>query len=92
MPARAYVSSVHPEITPDNRLRLKLEIVGDTHNNGLELVQKMEKSPRFRGPKITVETAQKEQRTGATAYKFDMETYYTPAVPVQSRPATREGF
>ncbi|HEV8183682.1 MAG TPA: hypothetical protein VGQ61_14990, partial [Candidatus Angelobacter sp.] len=44
MPARAYVSSVHPEITLDNRLKLSLMIKGDTHDNGLELVKKMEKS------------------------------------------------
>src|SRR4249920_3692040 len=60
MPARAYVSSVHPEVTKDNRLKLSLVIVGDTHANGLELVQKIEKSDRFRGPTtFTGETTQK---------------------------------
>jgi hypothetical protein len=41
MPARAYVSSVHPEITLDNRLKLSLMIKGDTHDNGLDLVKKI---------------------------------------------------
>lgn len=93
MPARAYVSSVHPEVTKDNRLKLTLVIVGDTHANGLELVQKIEKSDRFRGPTIfTAETTQKDQRSGTQLYKFDIETYYTPATAGQGRAAAREGL
>jgi Tfp pilus assembly protein PilN len=90
MPARAYLSSVHPEITPDNRLRLTLEIKGDTHENGLELVQKMEKSERFRGPQINSEINQKDQKAGTQLYKFDIVTYYTPAGPAHS--STKEGL
>jgi Tfp pilus assembly protein PilN len=93
MPARAYLSSVHPEVTKDNRLKLSLVIVGDTHANGLELVQKIEKSDRFRGPTtFTGETTQKDQRTGAQVYKFDIETYYTPATAAPGRVAAREGL
>jgi Tfp pilus assembly protein PilN len=92
MPARAYLSSVHPEITQDNRLKLTLVIKGDTHDNGLELVQKMEKSERFRGPQINAEVAEKDQKTGTQLYKFDIVTYYTPATPAQSRVSTREGL
>ena len=91
MPARAYVSSVHPEITPDHRLKLTLEILGDKHDNALELVQKMEKSERFRGPKINSDTMQKDQHTGTTLYRLDIETYYTPAGTPQQR-STREGL
>jgi hypothetical protein len=92
MPARAYVSSVHPEITPDNRLKLTLEILGDKHDNALELVQKMEKSERFRGPKINSDTSTRDQKTGTTIYKLDIETYYTPAGGPQQRSTTREGM
>ena len=92
MPARAYLSSVHPEITQEKRLKLTVVIVGDTHNNGLELVQKMEKSDRFRGPQINAETRQKDERSGEQLYKFDIVTYYTPAAPGQGRTANREGL
>jgi hypothetical protein len=92
MPARAYVSAVHPEITQDNRLKLTLEILGDKHDNALELVQRMEKSERFRGPKINADTSAKDQKTGTTLYKLDIETYYTPASPLRTRPTTREGL
>lgn len=92
MPARAYVSSVHPEITPDNRLKLSLEILGDKHDNPLELVQRMEKSERFRGPQIKSDTSTRDQKTGTTIYKLDIETYYTPTGAPQQRSTTREGL
>jgi Tfp pilus assembly protein PilN len=92
MPARAYLSSVHPEVTLDNRLRLTLVVMGDTHDNGLELQKKMEKSERFRGPQITSETMQKQPKTEAQLFKFDIVTYYTPAAPTQGRTANREGL
>ena len=91
MPARAFLTTVHPEITPDNRLKLNLTIKGDTHSNGLELVQKMEKSERFRGPQINTETIEKEQKGSAQLYKFEIVTYYTPAGAV-SRTSIKEGM
>jgi Tfp pilus assembly protein PilN len=91
MPARAYVSSVHPEITPDNRLKLTLGIKGDTYDNGLELVKKMEKSERFRGAAIRSENTEKDARSGVQLYKFDIETYYTPAA-AQGRIGSKEGL
>jgi Tfp pilus assembly protein PilN len=92
MPARAYLSSVHPEVTQDNRLKLTLVVMGDTHDNGLELQKKMEKSERFRSPQIMSEITQKQQKSEGQLYKFDIVTYYTPAAPMQGRSANREGF
>jgi Tfp pilus assembly protein PilN len=92
MPARAYLSSVHPEVTPDNRLKLTLVVMGDTHDNGLELQKKMERSERFRSPQIITETTQKAQKTESPLYKFDIVTYYTPAAPTQGRTSNREGL
>ena len=91
MPARAFLSSVHPEVTPDNRLKLTLVVMGDTHENGLELQKKMEKSERFRSPQITSETMQKQQKTEAQLYKFDIVTYYSPAETPPVR-TSREGL
>ena len=92
MPARAYVSSVHPEITADNRLKLTLGFKGDTYDNGLELLKKMEKSERFRGAKINAESTEKDSHSGAQLFKFDIETYYSPAAPAQGRAGAREGL
>ena len=69
-----------------------VQIVGDKHDNALELVQRMEKSELFRGPKLVSDTTQIDQRTGGTIYKIDIETYYIPGSPNPQRPAAREGF
>jgi Tfp pilus assembly protein PilN len=92
MPARAFLSSVHPEVTLDNRLKLTLVVMGDTHENGLELQKKMEKSERFRSPQITAETMQKQPKTEAQLFKFDIVTYYSPAATPVARTSNREGF
>jgi hypothetical protein len=94
MPARAYVISVAPELTADNRLKLKLTIGGEKHDNALELVKKMENSERFRQPVINAESLQKEthQGMGQQVYKFEIETYYRPAGSLQARSPSREGF
>jgi hypothetical protein len=91
MPARAYLSSVHPEITPDNRLKLTLSIVGDTHENGLELERKMEKSERFRDARINDEALQKD-KSGAPIWKFEIVTYYAAAAAGQGRASSKEGL
>jgi hypothetical protein len=93
MPARAYVISVAPELTADNRLKLKLTIGGEKHDNALELVKKMETSERFRQPVINSESLQKEGRQGnGEIYKFEIETFYRPAGIPQPRGAAREGL
>jgi Tfp pilus assembly protein PilN len=94
MPARAFVTTVHPEITQDDRLKLTLGIKGDTHENGLELVKKMEKSERFRAPAITAENVEKDSHTGAQMYKFDISTFYSPPMPTPGpgRAVAKEGF
>jgi hypothetical protein len=92
MPPRAYVSSVHPEITPENRVKLTLTIKGDNHDNALELVKRMEKSDRFRSPLISSDAPEKDSRTGQTLHKLDIVTYYTPGgAPIQ-RTGAREGL
>ena len=92
MPARAFVKTVHPETTLDHRLKVTLEILGDTHDNGLELVKKMEKSERFRGPAISAEGIEKDQKSGSQLFKFSIVTYYTPTAPSQRRATTGEGL
>lgn len=94
MPGRAYVISVAPELTPDNRLKLKLTIGGEKHENALELVKKMENSSRFQKPVINSEAVQREVRQGSGAiYKFEIETYYIPTGPMPGRTGSaREGF
>ncbi len=93
MPARAYVDSVHPELTPDHRLKLSLAIVSDKHDNALELVRRMEKSPRFRDTFPGIEITQTDPHNpSATVYKFEIVTYYTPAGPPLPRAGNKESM
>jgi hypothetical protein len=67
--------------------------MGDTHENGLELQKKMERSDRFRSPQIINELAQTQGRSESPPlYKFEIVTYYSPATPMQRRSANREGL
>jgi Tfp pilus assembly protein PilN len=92
MPGRAFVNSVQPELTPDHRLKLRLMITGEKHENALDLVKRMETSPRFRQPQIGTENVQRDAKTGASFVKFEIETYYTPAGPAFARTASKEGM
>jgi Tfp pilus assembly protein PilN len=92
MPARAFLSSVAPEVTKDNRLKLTLVVMGDTHENGLELQKKMEKSSRFRNPQISNEMLQTQGRNDIQLYKFEIVTYYTPTAPMPAHSTNREGL
>lgn len=79
MPRRAFLNSVQPELTPENRLRLRLTITGEKAADARELQEKMETSNRFHAPHIVAEGIQKETKPGmAPTYKFEIETDYTP--------------
>lgn len=90
MPARAYLDSVQPELTSDNRLKLKLIIVGEKHDDPLELVKKMEGSARFRSVRIAADNIQKLTK-GPAVYKIDIETEYSPPTVAPSGPSAGEG-
>lgn len=91
MPGRAYVLSVTPEMTKENRLKLTLQIAAEQHANAIDLVKRMESSPRFKQPEITAESAQKDTRTGANTIKLEIQTFYTPAT-LRAAASAREGM
>jgi hypothetical protein len=85
MPRRAFLDSVQPELTPDNRLKLRLTITGEKRDDARELVVRMEDSPRFHSPRPVNESVEKDTKPGVPpTYKFEIETYYTPTGPVPS--------
>lgn len=93
MPNRAYLNSVQPELTADNRLKLKLVVTGEKPENGRELQRKMETSSRFRGPWIERETPEAGKQGAPPTYRFEIESDYIPPepVPVPSQPAQATG-
>jgi type IV pilus assembly protein PilN len=99
MPARAYVISVQPTLTPERQLKLKLVIAGESHDNALELQRKMEGSERFHESSIKHEGlhtqtqgAQGQAVKSQAIWEFEIETFYTPASPAQPSPSlAKEG-
>ncbi|HXB22248.1 MAG TPA: hypothetical protein VNV88_12740 [Candidatus Solibacter sp.] len=82
MPKRAYVVSISPSTTPDHRLKLKMLIAGENHDNANELLKKMEGSERFRGPVLEGENVVTVPGKG-TIIQFAISTFYTPANRIQ---------
>ena len=80
MPARLHVISIHPDVASDNNVEIKLTVGGDSVDQALNLVRKMENSNHFRGTKINNERFASEQ-TGVTQDRitFEIGTFYTPA-------------
>lgn len=81
MPGRAYLVSVQPTLTPEKRLKLKLTINADNHENGLELQSKMEHSDHFHEALIVSEGVHQAQGAGPAStpvVEFVFEAFYTP--------------
>src|SRR5438552_5523808 len=60
MPAHLHVVRISPDLSKDNDLEIKLVVGGDTREQALDLVRKMEGSKRFKGTQIEVERTKDE--------------------------------
>jgi type IV pilus assembly protein PilN len=81
MPARLHVVSIHPEITDEDQLMIKLTVAGESRERALDLVRKMEEYPRFRQPEINSENAQLNSQTPGDNVEFTISALYVPAGP-----------
>jgi type IV pilus assembly protein PilN len=78
MPPQLHVVSIHPEMDTDNQLELKLQVGGDSHQHALELVRKMEGSPRFKHTYIEKEHYPLAGEAKTDAVEFDIAAVYVP--------------
>jgi Tfp pilus assembly protein PilN len=83
MPARAHVVSIHPELTEDNQLTIKMQVEGDSREKAVELVRKMEASPHFRQTKIDAENSRSQ--SGNTVV-VDISALYVRDIPGAGKP------
>jgi len=83
MPARLHLVSIHPEVSPDRPLALKLVVAGESRDRALELVRQMEASRHFQDTRIEEETFLTGQHDNA---QFDISALY---VPDQGGPPSR---
>ena len=80
MPAHLHVVSIHPDMSKDNNLELKLVVAGESREQALDLVRKMEGSQRFKQTQIESERSEVEPTNGDRV-RFDISALYTPSAP-----------
>src|SRR5256714_7307717 len=82
MPAHLHVISIHPGISGDNNLELKLVVGGETREQALDLVRKMESSKHFKQTHIESEKfsdTENGNRSNNDRVQFDINALYVPA-------------
>jgi uncharacterized small protein (DUF1192 family) len=79
MPARLHVVSIHPELNEDGQLKIKLLVAGESRDRALDLVRRMEESPRFQEPRITVENASSNSQVPGDNMEAEITALYKPA-------------
>jgi len=78
MPAHLHVVSIHPDMSKDNSLEIKLVVAGDSREQALDLVRKMEGSKRFKQTQIQSERSENESVNGDRV-RFDISALYIPS-------------
>ncbi|MEO6119636.1 MAG: PilN domain-containing protein [Terriglobales bacterium] len=79
MPAQVQVASIKPTLTPEGALEFSLIVNTRRRDQAIELVRRMEGSPRFVFPDIRAERAQTEGKSGQAEYSFEISALYRPA-------------
>jgi len=94
LPAGVQVTSIEPTITKEGDVNIRLRVSGE-RDRAVELVRNLEKSKRFRAPKLTNETLQANTTTGSNAasqqaglpggVQFDILSGYNPLTVSETR-------
>jgi type IV pilus assembly protein PilN len=79
MPARLHVVSIHPGMSADNNLEIKLVVAGDSREQALDLVRKMEGSRRFKQTQIESERSEATAVSNGDRVQFDISALYVPS-------------
>ncbi len=78
MPPELHVTAIHPEIAKgSNQLQLKLSVAGKSRDRALQLVHRMESSPRFNLPQVVEENFTQGSADGDVAH-FEIASGYVP--------------
>jgi len=78
MPAHLHVVSIHPDMSKDNNLEIQLVVAGESREQALDLVRKMEGSQRFKQTQIESERSENEPTNGDRV-RFDISALYIPS-------------
>jgi type IV pilus assembly protein PilN len=78
MPAHLHVVSIQPDMSKDNNLEIKLVVAGESREQALDLVRKMEGSQRFKETHIDTERSEVQPSSGDHVL-FDLSAQYIPS-------------
>lgn len=84
MPAHLRVVSIHPNVSADNNVTIKLVVGGDSQMQALDLVRKMENSQHFKQTRINSEVASNDSSGSGDRVRFEIEAAYTPFSSAQA--------
>jgi len=82
MPPRLHVVSIRPDTSVDNNLEIKLVVAGDSREQALDLVRKMEGSKRFKQTQIESERSEAAPNNNGDRVQFDISALYVPSAEV----------
>ena len=80
MPTRVHLLKIEPELTPDNQLKIKMTVAGNSRDKALDLVRKLETSNEFKHAAIEKESTKTTSAGGDPegTVEFDITAVYVP--------------
>jgi type IV pilus assembly protein PilN len=78
MPAHLRVISIHPNVSGDNNVTIRLMVGGESQIQALDLVRKMENSQHFKQTKIIRADAVTDNNGEGDRVRAEIEAAYTP--------------
>ena len=78
MPAHLHVVSIHPDVAAGNNVEIKIMVGGESQQQALDLVRKMENSQHFKQTRINSEKLVADQTGNTDRVQFEIEAAYTP--------------
>jgi hypothetical protein len=79
MPAHLHVVSIHPDVASDNSAEIKLLVGGNSQDQALDLVKKMEGSKRFKQTRIDSVKFANERQGNTDPVQIAIVTLYVPS-------------
>ena len=79
MPAHLHVVSIHPDVSSDNSAEIKLLVGGNSQDQALDLVKKMEGSKRFKQTRIDSVKFANERQGNTDPVQIAIVTLYVPS-------------
>jgi len=94
MPAHLHVVSIHPDLSTDknDNMEIKLVVGGETREQALDLVRKMESSKRFKQTRIDTEKFATENSSMGDRVQFDINALYIPSTDKAEKAETSGGM